>query len=108
MVTSDTKDRLSPGGTLSENFTHALPGFGPGARVGGYLLQEQVGHGGMAVVFRALDERLGRSVALKILAPALAAYEAFPQRFIRETRKTAAVSDPHLTPVFQASAARRG
>jgi Protein kinase domain len=90
---------------LSENFTHALPGFGPGARVGGYLLQEQVGHGGMAVVFRALDERLGRSVALKILAPALAADEAFRQRFIRESRTAASVDDPHIIPVFEAGEA---
>ena len=59
----------------------------------------------MAVVFRARDERLGRQVALKILAPALAADEAFRQRFIRESRAAAAVDDPHIIPVFEAGEA---
>src|SRR5690348_18273131 len=60
----------------------------------------------MAVVFRAHDERLDRTVALKILAPALAADEAFRQRFIRESRAAAAVDDPHIIPVFEAGEAR--
>ncbi len=59
----------------------------------------------MAVVFRARDERLGRLVALKILTPALAADEAFRQRFIRESRAAAAVDDPHIVPVFEAGEA---
>ena len=59
----------------------------------------------MAVVYRALDERLGRRVALKVLAPALAADEAFRQRFIRESRAAAAVDDPHIIPVFEAGEA---
>jgi len=70
--------------------------------VAGYLLEEQIGAGGMAVVFRAHDVRLDRTVALKILAPGLAADEAFRQRFIRESRAAAAVDDPHIIPVFEA------
>ena len=80
-------------------------GFAAGSRIAGYLLEEQIGQGGMAVVFRALDERLDRRVALKILAPALAADEAFRQRFIRESRAAAAVDDPHIIPVFEAGEA---
>ena len=80
-----------------------VPGrFAPGARIAGYLLEEQIGQGGMAVVFRAHDERLDRTVALKILSPTLAADEAFRQRFIRESRAAAAVDDPHIIPVFEA------
>jgi DNA-binding beta-propeller fold protein YncE len=83
-----------------------VPGsFAPGSRIAGYLLEEQIGQGGMAVVFRAHDERLDRTVALKILAPALAADEAFRQRFIRESRAAAAVDDPHIIPVFEAGEA---
>jgi serine/threonine-protein kinase len=76
-----------------------------GSRIGGYRLEEQVGAGGMAVVFRARDERLGRVVALKVLAPAVAADAAFRQRFIRESRAAAAVDDPHIIPVFEAGEA---
>ena len=82
-----------------------VPGFAAGSRIAGYRLEGQIGHGGMAVVFRARDERLGRLVALKILAPALAADEAFRQRFIRESRAAAAVDDPHIIPVFEAGEA---
>ena len=91
---------------MSEGGSPVVPGsFAPGSRIAGYLLEEQIGQGGMAVVFRAHDERLDRTVALKILAPALAADEAFRQRFIRESRAAAAVDDPHIIPVFEAGEA---
>jgi serine/threonine protein kinase len=70
--------------------------------LGGYRLEEQIGRGGMAVVFRASDERLGRQVAVKILAPALGADRAFRRRFVRESRAAAMVDDPHIIPIFEA------
>jgi serine/threonine-protein kinase len=70
--------------------------------VAGYRLEEQIGRGGMAVVYRAHDERLDRQVALKILAPVLAADQAFRQRFIAESRAAAAVDDPNIIPVYEA------
>jgi serine/threonine protein kinase len=76
-----------------------------GSRVAGYKLEEEIGSGGMAVVFRAHDEHLQRQVAMKILAPALAADEEFRRRFIRESRAAAAVDDPHIIPVFEAGEA---
>src|ERR1700741_3009349 len=82
-----------------------LTDFSPGSRIAGYRLEEQIGHGGTAVVFRAQDERLPRQVALKILSPALAADEEFRRRFIRESRSAAAVDDPHIVPVFEAGEA---
>jgi len=82
-----------------------LAGFVAGSRVAGYQLEGQLGAGGMAVVFRARDERLGRMVALKILAPGLATDAAFRQRFIRESRAAAAVDDPHIIPVYEAGEA---
>jgi serine/threonine protein kinase len=76
-----------------------------GSRVAGYRLQEQIGQGGMAVVFRAEDERLGRLVALKVLAPTLARDESFRQRFVRESRAAAAVDHPHIIPIYEAGEA---
>jgi predicted ATPase/serine/threonine protein kinase len=80
--------------------------FSAGSRIAGYRLEEEIGAGGMAVVFRALDERLDRPVALKILAPALAANEDFRRRFLGESRAAAAVDDPHIIPVYEAGEAR--
>jgi hypothetical protein len=87
---------------LSEEFPAHLAGFQAGSLMAGYRLEAQIGAGGMAVVFRALDERLGRLVALKILAPALAADASFRRRFIAESRAAAAVDDPHIIPVYEA------
>jgi len=76
--------------------------LGAGARLGGYRVERQLGRGGMAAVYLARDERLDRLVALKVLAPALAADQGFRTRFIRESRAAAAVDDPHIIPVFDA------
>jgi serine/threonine protein kinase len=92
-------------GDVPEEADWFLTGFAPGSRIAGYRLEQQIGAGGMAVVFRARDERLNRPVALKVLAPALAADDAFRRRFIRESRATAAVDDPHVIPVFEAGEA---
>ncbi len=73
-----------------------------GSQVAGYHLAEQIGWGGMAVVYRAYDARLGRWVALKILAPEIARDESFRRRFISESRAAAAVDHPHIIPVFEA------
>jgi len=80
-------------------------GMVPGSRIAGYRLEERLGQGGMAVVFKARDERLGRPVALKILAPALAGNREFQRRFISESRAAAAIDDPHIVPVYAAGEA---
>jgi Protein kinase domain len=79
--------------------------FAAGSRIAGYRLEERIGQGGMAVVFRARDEQLGRLVALKILAPALAGDAEFQRRFTSESRAAAAIDDPHIVPVFAAGEA---
>ena len=91
-------------GRLTEGFA-VLSGLAPGARVAGYWVEEPLGAGGMSAVYRARDERLGRLVALKVLAPALAADEEFRQRFTAESRTAAAVDHPHIIPVYEAGQA---
>lgn len=86
--------------------THGLLAWlGPGVRIAGYVLEKQIGAGGMAVVFRARDETLGRLAAVKILSPALAADEDFRARFMRESRAAATVDEPHIVPVYAAGEA---
>jgi hypothetical protein len=79
--------------------------LGPGSQVAGYLLERQIGTGGMAVVYQARDVRLGRLVALKVMAPALAGDETFRLRFVREAQTAAAVDHPHIIPVYEAGEA---
>ena len=79
--------------------------FAAGSRIAGYRLEERIGQGGMAVVFRARYEQLDRLVALKILAPTLAGDAEFRRRFSSESRAAAAIDDPHIVPVFAAGEA---
>jgi serine/threonine protein kinase len=65
-------------------------------RLGHYEVLEVVGRGGMGVVFRALDDKLQRVVAIKVLAPQLATSSAARQRFVREARAAAAVTHDNV------------
>jgi hypothetical protein len=65
-------------------------------RLGCYEVLGVVGRGGMGIVLRAFDEKLHRVVALKVLAPELAASPTARQRFTREARAAAAVSHEHV------------
>jgi hypothetical protein len=76
--------------------------LGPGSRIAQYVIERRVGSGGMAVVFSARDESLGRTVALKVLSPTLAHDEEFRRRFLRESRTVAAVEESHIVPVYGA------
>lgn len=69
-------------------------------RLGSYEILEEIGRGGMGVVFRAHDPRLQRIVAVKALAPELARLPSARQRFLREARAAAAVSHPHVVTIF--------
>lgn len=71
----------------------------PGTRLGSYVLVEQLGAGGMGVVWRATDSRLGRDVAVKILPPELAAHDESLSRFEREARGLAAISHPNIVAI---------
>src|SRR5580692_5686988 len=98
------RDPAGPGGAVSEDFL-ARSGFGAGSLVAGYRIESQIGAGGMAVVFRARDERLGRSIALKVMAPEWTEDEEFRRRFVAESRAAARVDDPHVIPVYEAGTA---
>jgi serine/threonine-protein kinase len=79
-----------------------LAGLRSGTVIGGYRLDGQIGAGGMAIVFRARDDTLDRSVALKVLAPALTQDAEFRERFIRESRAASIVDHPNIIPIYGA------
>ncbi|ROO88905.1 serine/threonine-protein kinase [Actinocorallia herbida] len=76
-----------------------------GRVIGDYQVLDLVGRGGMAEVYRARDNRLGRIVALKILAPHLTYDERFRMRFVRESRTVAGMDHPYIIPIFEAGEA---
>ena len=71
---------------------------------GRYELQGQVGAGGTAVVYRALDRRLGRTVAIKVLRPHLAQDPSYLERFVQEAQRAAQVSHPNVATVLDVNA----
>ena len=67
-----------------------------GTRLGPYEIVASIGAGGMGEVYRALDTRLERTVAIKVLPPTLAADPEFRARFAREARSISALNHPHI------------
>jgi len=71
------------------------------ATLGEYEILAELGHGGMATVYLAHDLALDRKVAIKVLAPALMLMgEGMVERFKREARTAAALSHPHIIPIY--------
>ena len=70
-----------------------------GKRLGHYEIQAKIGAGGMGEVYRALDTRLEREVALKILPPQMAQDSERRQRFEREAKAVAALRHPHIVTI---------
>ena len=65
-----------------------------------YELQDEIGRGGMSVVYRAIDRRLNRAVALKVLPPELAYDAAIRTRFTREAQTAAQLGHAHIVPIY--------
>ncbi len=68
-----------------------------------YELMEIIGEGGMAVVYKALDRRLNRFVAVKIMRPEMAQEAEFRQRFFAESHAVAMLSSPNIVSVYDVS-----
>ncbi len=71
-----------------------------GDELAGYRLRAVLGRGGMSVVYQAENPRLGIIVALKVLAPELAADDVFRTRFLHESRIAASLNHPNVIPVY--------
>ena len=86
----------------------ASPVFAPSGnlgelgRLGPYRILMRLGHGGMGEVYLALDERLGRKLALKVMLPKFAANPSAKARFLREARAAAQITHDNVVTVYEA------
>ena len=72
----------------------------PGTRLGPYEIEAPIGKGGMGEVYRARDSRLDRTVAIKVLPPAVVDHPSRLQRFQREARAASRLSHPHICALY--------
>jgi len=98
LATHDTAgDFLEQPAQVDPSDLDALP---RGARVGSYEILEEIGRGGMGIVYLAQDERLGRRVALKSLPAGAAMEPELRERLRREARAAATISHPAVAVVY--------
>ncbi|MGH3435770.1 MAG: serine/threonine-protein kinase [Sciscionella sp.] len=71
-----------------------------GRRLGHYRIDGVLGKGGMSVLYRATDIRLGRQVALKVIGEHLTEDPEFRERFVDEARNTSAIDHPNVVPLY--------
>ena len=78
------------------------PQLAAGEDLGAYRIEKLIARGGMGEVYRALDRRLGRPVALKLLVREIADEDRFRDRFLRESRLAASLDHPNVLPIYEA------
>ena len=102
---SDPGDTADPAATVPAPRARLVAA---GDTLGRYTLDEEVGEGGMATVFRARDTQLRREVAIKILFPHLAKRDEVVRRFQREARAAAGLEHPNILRIYDVGGATGG
>lgn len=97
-VLADSDDMLSVG-ELDLSFLAPTVCYRSIGRIGLYEVVSLLGRGGMGLVFKGLDQSLGRPVAVKVLAPRLASSSRARRRFLREARAAAAINHPSVVTI---------
>ncbi len=98
-VLADSDEVLSVG-ELDLSFLAPTVCFRSIGRIGLYEVVSLLGRGGMGLVFKGLDQSLGRLVAVKVLAPRLASSSRARRRFLREARAAAAINHPSVVTIY--------
>jgi tRNA A-37 threonylcarbamoyl transferase component Bud32 len=96
-----TLETICPSPDADTPSTGPVAGSGDFGRLGDYRLLEQLGAGGMGMVYKAEDTRLRRSVALKVMKPDIARNPTARERFLREARAAARLKSDHVVSVYQ-------
>ncbi len=101
-MADNKKSNASPSDDSADDLQFLSPSTRPGSlgRLGHYEMLQVLGRGGFGIVFRAFDETLQRVVAVKVLAPQLAATSPARRRFLREARSSAAVRHENIVQVY--------
>src|SRR5689334_21153827 len=73
-----------------------------GSRIGAYEVTGPLGAGGMGIIYAAVDTRLGRRVAIKVLPPEATGDPDRRRRFLREARAASAINHPNIVTVYDA------
>ena len=92
-----------PGERLSDSGAIQLKRLLEDAVGGEYIIHEELGRGGMAVVYRATEVHLARTVAIKVLPPDLTFAKGTTERFQREAKTAAALDHPNIIPIYRIS-----
>src|SRR5215471_16524342 len=71
-----------------------------GKSLGQYRILDQLGQGGQGTVYKAIDNKLGRTVVIKVLSPELTAKESNLKRFEREARLASALDHPNICTIY--------
>src|SRR5262245_1869827 len=100
VATSVERLREQPSSEVALDFLTNADKSASASRLGHYKILEVVGSGGMGIVLKALDEKLHRVVAIKALAPALAASAMARKRFVREAQAAAAVRHDNVVDIY--------
>jgi TolB-like protein/predicted Ser/Thr protein kinase len=86
---------------VSGGVMHGVRGMRPPERIGRYRVTRKIGEGGMGVVYAALDDRLDRPVAIKMIRPDALGDARARQRFAREARAAARISHQHVCQLYE-------
>ena len=93
----ESSDPTGPGASASIGHMPRV-----GSDFASYRIQGVLGRGGMSVVFRADNMRLGNEVALRSSSAELSENDAFRERFVRESRLAASIHHPNIIPIYDA------